>query len=58
MVKVSETKARQGRRGVRILVVLLVSLLLALLVWGGVEMYGDAIAPDDAQQSTGAQQGG
>ena len=40
-------KARQGRNGPRILIVLLGGLALAMLVWWGVEMYGVAIAPDE-----------
>lgn len=39
-------KARQGGNGPRILLVLVVSLVLAMLVWWGVETYGVAIAPD------------
>ena len=40
-------KARQGRNGPRILIVLVCGLLLAMLVWWGVESYGVAIAPDE-----------
>lgn len=40
-------KARQGRNGPRILIVLLCGLALAMLVWWGVEMFGKAIAPDE-----------
>lgn len=47
MVKLSENKARQGRLGRPVLVILVVSLLLALLVWGGVGLYGNAIAPEE-----------
>ena len=46
MLKVPENKARQGRRGLPVLIVLVVGLLLAMLVWWGVEMYGEAIAPE------------
>lgn len=45
MVKLPEDKARQGRLGRPVLLVLVVSLLLAMVVWWGVEIYGDAIAP-------------
>lgn len=40
-------KARQGRNGPRILIVLVCGLLLALLVWWGVEIFGEAIAPEE-----------
>ena len=54
MLKLSETKARQGRLGRPVLVVLVVSLLLAMAVWWGVERYGEAIAPE--QPADGSQQ--
>lgn len=47
MVKLPETKARQGRLGRPVLLVLVISLLLAMVVWWGVELYGDAIAPEE-----------
>ena len=43
---IESEKAKQGRSGVRILMVLLGGLALAMLVWWGVETYGVAIAPD------------
>lgn len=39
MKKVPAKDARQGRKGVPVLVVLLCSLVLALIVWVGVESY-------------------
>jgi hypothetical protein len=36
-------KARQGRRGLPILLVLIGGLILAGLVWFGVEFYGETI---------------
>ena len=51
MVKVPENKARQGRLGRPVLIVLLVSLVLAMIVWWGVEQYGLAIAPEEDGQS-------
>ena len=45
--EVKPTEARQGRRGTPVLVILIVGLLLALIVWWGVELYGDAIAPEE-----------
>jgi len=47
MVKIPEEKARQGRLGRPVLLVLVVSLLLAMVVWWGVELYGTAIAPEE-----------
>lgn len=41
------TKARQGRRGHRVLLVLVVALLLAAFAWWLAEIYGVAIEPDD-----------
>lgn len=41
--EVTPTKARQGKPGFPVLVVLLVSLALACAVWFAVEMYGTAI---------------
>lgn len=36
-------KARQGRWGWRVLIVLIAGLLLAFAVWGGVYFYGESI---------------
>lgn len=36
-------KARQGRRGWQVLMVLICALVLAMVVWAGVEFYGEAI---------------
>jgi hypothetical protein len=48
MVKtVGTNKARQGRRGYQVLVILVCALVLALIVWWGVGIYGGAIAPED-----------
>lgn len=38
--KTTPEKARQGRRGVPVLLVLVFGLLLAAVVWWGVEVYG------------------
>ena len=43
---VRSEKAKQGRWGGRVLLILVGSLLLAALVWIGVELYGRAISPD------------
>lgn len=40
MKEVEPGKARQGSRGWRILMILIASLILAMIVWGGVEFYG------------------
>lgn len=39
-------KARQGRTGRPVLIVLLAGLVLALVVWGLVEIYGMWITPE------------
>ena len=47
MVKeIPERKARQGRLGSPVLMVLLGGLVLAMVVWGVVGIYGWMIAPD------------
>lgn len=40
---VSTDRARQGRRGKPVLIVLVSALALAAIVWAGVEFYGEAI---------------
>lgn len=40
-------KAKQGRSGRRVLVILVCGLALALIVWLGVEIFGGAIAPEE-----------
>jgi len=49
-------KARQGRNGPRILIVLVCALLLAMLAWWGVETFGKAIAPDEPVGAAPAQE--
>lgn len=44
-------KARQGRWGRPVLIVLVVALLLAMVGWAGVEIYGSMIQTDDTFQS-------
>lgn len=47
MVKeIPPKKARQGGTGTQVLMVLLGGLLLAVIVWGAVEIYGWSIAPE------------
>ena len=40
---VPEEKAKQGRLGRHVLVVLVCGILLALVVWAGLEMWGEQI---------------
>ena len=42
---VSTDKARQGRSGHRVLMILVAALVLAAAAWGGAELYGVVIAP-------------
>lgn len=48
---VSEEKAKQGRWGGQVLIVLVVGLILAFVVWGLVEIYGEAIDPAEGTTS-------
>jgi hypothetical protein len=47
-------KSRQGSRGDRVLVILLVGLVLAFVIWGGVEIWGEAIDTGSVEQPGGA----
>lgn len=38
--KVPPKKAKQGQRGIPVLIVLIAALVLAMVIWGGVEIYG------------------
>lgn len=38
--KITAEKAKQGRKGTHVLLILLISLALALIAWGAVEFYG------------------
>ena len=49
-------KARQGRKGVPVLVVLVVGLILAMGAWWAAEYYGMAIEPSEQQQVGDPQQ--
>ncbi|MEQ1956262.1 hypothetical protein [Mesorhizobium sp. CN2-181] len=40
---ITTDKARQGRTGLQVLFVLIISLLLAGVVWGGVAIWGETI---------------
>ncbi len=52
--KITETasEARQGSYGKPVFVVLVCSLVLALMVWGGVEIWGESV-DSDVQPATG-----
>lgn len=48
---ISTDKARQGRKGWQVLMVLVCALVLAMVVWAGVAFYGEAIdAPQPATE--------
>lgn len=53
---IDKNRARQGRSGWQVLVVLVCALALAALVWWGVGLYGEAIAPDDPVGGAPAEQ--
>ena len=44
---VSTDKARQGRSGRRVLLILVAALVLAAAAWGVAEIYGIVIAPSN-----------
>jgi hypothetical protein len=57
MVKrIPANKARQGRWGVQVLLVLVVGLALAGVVWLGLEFYGEAIDTRSANQPGAVQE--
>src|SRR5262245_59746816 len=52
---ISPVKAKQGRMGARILMVLLVALVLAFIVWIPVEVWGKRQSAEVAPQQPGQQ---
>lgn len=48
--RIPTDEARQGRRGVQVLIVLVVGLFLAMAAWAVAELYGYTITPADEQQ--------
>ncbi|MEO3389260.1 hypothetical protein [Mesorhizobium sp. CAU 1741] len=44
---IDKNKARQGRSGWQVLVVLVCALILAMVVWWGVGIFGSTIEPED-----------
>ncbi len=46
----TKTEARQGRRGLPVLVVLVVALILAAVAWWGAEIYGMIIDPSPSEE--------
>jgi hypothetical protein len=46
--KIPAVKARQGRWGAQIFIVLVCALILAGVVWIGVEIYGEHLANEPA----------
>ncbi|MBS3650533.1 hypothetical protein KEU06_18105 [Pseudaminobacter sp. 19-2017] len=51
-------KARQAKTGRPVLIVLIVALLLAMVVWAGVEIWGEQIDNPAADAASGAQTDG
>lgn len=45
--KVAPEKARQGKLGQPVLIVLICALILAAIAWFGAEMFGESIDPAD-----------
>ncbi|OWV96407.1 hypothetical protein ATY81_03015 [Rhizobium sp. R72] len=52
---ISPVKARQGRMGTRVLMVLIVALALAFIVWIPVEIWGKKEAAEVVSQQPGQQ---
>jgi len=50
MVKIEPEKARQGRWGRKVLTILIVGLVLAVIAWFGLEIYGEQIKPPQPAQ--------
>lgn len=46
--RISAEKARQGRWGIHTLIILVCALILAGIVWAGVEIYGEHLASQPA----------
>jgi hypothetical protein len=47
---IPEQKAKQGRAGRPVLMVLICALILAMLAWAGVEIWGEQIDTHAAQE--------
>ncbi len=56
--KISETDAKQGRKGTHVLTILIVALILAAIVWWGVGIYGGAIEPENPVGGAPTEQSG
>lgn len=50
MKEISENKARQGRWGRRVLIVLILSLILLGIGWAAVGFYGRSIEPGPGEK--------
>jgi len=55
VTKIPSNRAKQGRWGAQVLVVLVVGLALAGAVWLGLEFFGEAIDTQSADQPGGIQ---
>ncbi|TKT75312.1 hypothetical protein [Aquamicrobium sp. LC103] len=53
---IDPNRAKQGRKGWQVLVVLVVALILAMIIWWGVGLYGGAIAPEEPVGGAPAEQ--
>ncbi len=49
---ISATEARQGRKGLPVLKILIAGLILVFIAWGVAELWGQATAPPAEQTAT------
>lgn len=55
MAKIPANKAKQGRQGYQVFLILVVGLALAGAVWLGLEFFGEAVDTQSADQPGGIQ---
>jgi hypothetical protein len=55
VAKIPANKAKQGRQGYQVFMILVVGLVLAGAVWLGLEFFGEAVDTQSADQPGGIQ---
>lgn len=51
---IPEQEAKQGRKGLRVLWILIIALVLAAIAWGAAEFYGESIDTTPPAGDTGS----